>query len=83
MNIGHGNLSSLEKTLIGIGYIPQFCSDSKLLLNDTPLIIPGVGNFGRSMQKIDDYNLRDLLIQRHLTNKPMLGICLGMQIFFN
>jgi imidazole glycerol-phosphate synthase subunit HisH len=82
VNYGLGNLGSIENMLKKIGV-----SDVKIsqnfedILSADKLILPGVGSFDAGMQKINDSGLLPILNQAVLENKkPVLGICLGMQL---
>ncbi len=77
-----GNTLSLEKALKRLGFACEITKEPEHLQKASKLIIPGVGNFGFAMENLCRLNLEEILsslVLRH--NKPVLGICLGMQIF--
>ena len=77
---GVGNLASVYRTLRGLGYR---CRVSRLpeVLNDTDLLLlPGVGAFPAAMQALHQYKLVEYLQQQARLGRPMVGICLGMQL---
>ena len=57
-------------------------NDPKLLNNCDRLILPGVGSFGRGMQSLDEQGLSNGIVTFAKSGKPVLGICLGMQLLF-
>ena len=75
-----GNLYNIERSLKYLGYTVKFIQQSKDLENIDGLILPGVGSFSVGMQNLKKSNL-DQGIQNFVkSGKPLLGICLGMQI---
>jgi len=82
IDYGCGNLLSLVRAIEFIGYEGEITSDSKKILNSTHVILPGVGSFGNAMQKLEEYNLVSAILEYAQSNKPLLGICLGMQVLF-
>jgi len=82
IDYGMGNLYSIKNMLKKIGIKAQISSDVQIIENADKLILPGVGSFDNGMN-----NLTDLGIIPILENKvkkcgtPILGICLGMQLF--
>ncbi len=82
VDYGMGNIPSIVSALKYIGYIDIIVSDSKDELEDAEkLILPGVGNFSQAIkiirQKQLDTVLSNLVLKK---KKPILGICLGMQL---
>ena len=55
-------------------------NDPKMLNNCDRLILPGVGSFGRGMQSLDKQGLSSEIVAFAKSGKPVLGICLGMQL---
>jgi len=81
IDYGMGNVSSIANMLKKIG-VPSILSNNiKEIENADKLILPGVGSFDMGMQKLNEYGLIET-IKKHTMrdNKPLLGICLGMQI---
>ncbi|MCE3229930.1 MAG: hypothetical protein K0S32_4481 [Bacteroidetes bacterium] len=77
-----GNLKSIASALIHLGATNVIVSDNyELLSSADKLILPGVGAFGKAMAEIKekklDLILKELVLEKH---KPILGICLGMQL---
>ncbi len=77
-----GNLKSVEKALISLGEEVLITRDKEQLLHADKVILPGVGAFGEAMEKLHKYELVDVLREIGKSEKPFLGICLGLQLMF-
>lgn len=77
INTGSANLNSVVQAFKRIGYEALITSDLADLEKADRLVLPGVGTAGAVMAGINRYKLRDFILN---TQKPLLGICLGMQI---
>ncbi|MGF7145765.1 glutamine amidotransferase [Anaerotaenia torta] len=77
-----GNLKSVEKALLHIGEQVVITRDRDRLLAADKVILPGVGAFGDAMEKLHHFQLVEVIKEIAAGNKPLLGICLGMQILF-
>ena len=77
-----GNLRSVEKALLHIGAEAVVTRDRKQLLTADRVILPGVGNFGDAMEKLHHYQLVEVIKEIVARRKPLLGICLGLQLLF-
>ena len=77
-----GNLKSVEKALISLGAEPVITRDPDKLMRADHVILPGVGAFGDAMKKLEEYGLPEVIRQIAAKGTPLLGICLGMQLFF-
>ncbi|HKL79876.1 MAG TPA: imidazole glycerol phosphate synthase subunit HisH, partial [Mobilitalea sp.] len=73
---------SVEKALIHLGEEPVITRDRDLILRADKVILPGVGAFGVAMDKLKHYQLVDVVREVAAENTPLLGICLGLQLFF-
>jgi imidazole glycerol-phosphate synthase subunit HisH len=79
---GMGNLFSVSKALERLN-VPYFISDDReKLLSADGLILPGVGAFKDAMDLLESTHLKDTILSFADTGKPLLGICLGMQLLF-
>lgn len=77
-----GNLGSIIKALKRIGAEAVICSNSAEIALAKKIILPGVGNYESGMKNLRISNLLKTLNQKVIKDKiPILGICLGMQIF--
>jgi len=81
VDYGMGNVHSVHRKITRLQADCKFSSDPKEILAADKLILPGVGHFGRAMQSLQTNGLVDCLSEAVLVNKrPILGICLGMQL---
>jgi imidazole glycerol-phosphate synthase subunit HisH len=82
IDYGMGNLFSVSKALERLD-APYFISeDANELLNADSLLLPGVGSFKDAMDKLNESGLTNMIKEFVNTGKPLLGICLGMQLLF-
>lgn len=82
IDYGMGNLGSIANMLKRIGAVATITSDVSSIARADKLVLPGVGAFDAGMQNIRERNLLDVLNQKVITSKtPILGLCLGMQLF--
>lgn len=83
IDYGVGNLFSLASSLKAIGYDAVVTGDPQVIEKADKLILPGVGAFGDAVQKLRDSGLDKVVIDWAKQGKPLLGICLGMQMLFD
>jgi glutamine amidotransferase len=81
VDYGLGNLGSIENMIKKIGIQPVVSSDLEVISSASKLILPGVGSFDKAMERINSSKLK-LVLDNHalVDKKPILGICLGMQL---
>ena len=82
IDYGVGNLFSLRSSLAYLGLESKITGDPEEIRTADRIILPGVGAFGDAMQKLVDTGLVPL-IREEVQKKPLLGICLGMQLLFD
>lgn len=82
VDYGVGNLFSLSSSLKALGLEAEITRDADKLRSADRIILPGVGAFGDAKAKLDDTGLVPV-IQAEAQKKPLLGICLGMQLLFD
>ena len=82
IDYGVGNLFSLSSSLKAIGAETVITGDPEIIKKADKLILPGVGAFGDAAQKLRQNNLDKVVIEEAKNGKPLLGICLGMQMLF-
>ena len=82
IDYGVGNLFSLKSSFAAIGQEVTVTSDPTVLAAAERLILPGVGAFGDAAKKLRDTGLDRVVIEEAGRGKPLLGICLGMQMLF-
>jgi len=81
VDYGMGNLASVRNALLFMGLPARICADADDLARADAFILPGVGAFGEAMEQLARRRLIAPL-ERHVVGrgKPLLGICLGMQL---
>ncbi len=80
LDIGMGNLRSVENAVFQNGFDPVIVSDAAAFDDLDHLIIPGVGNFGAAVPEIERRGLRQPILDFVSSRRPVLGACLGMQL---
>lgn len=83
IDYGIGNVKSIFNALKRVGATPVLTNDTKELGNASGLILPGVGAFGHGMNLLHQCGLVSVIEQLVTDGKPILGICLGMQLFMD
>ena len=82
VDYGMGNLFSVSKALERLD-VPYFLSEDKQELEQADaLLVPGVGAFQDAMHRLNELGLTSMIREFAATGKPVLGICLGMQLLF-
>jgi glutamine amidotransferase len=76
------NLRSVQKAFEKVGASAFISSDVKELSRAEKLVLPGVGAFGKAMENIKALGLDELICTNAKAGKPLIGICLGMQLLF-
>ena len=82
VDYGVGNLFSLECSLNAIGAEVTVTADPEVLRSADQVLLPGVGAFGDAAEKLRATGLDRVLKELAAAGKPLLGICLGMQLLF-
>ena len=82
VDYGVGNLFSLNSSLRCIGAESVVTADEAILRSADKILLPGVGAFEDAARKLRESGLADLLKELAGQEKPLLGICLGMQMLF-
>lgn len=75
-----GNLRSVQKALERVGRAAELTQDPAEVRNAKRLILPGVGAFGAAMKNLERLGLIDAVRDYAHSGRPLLGICLGMQL---
>ena len=84
VDYGMGNLASVYKALNKLDSNVAISSEKKDIENADKLLLPGVGSFANGMEQLQRRDLLDLINHKVLDQKtPIMGICLGMQLFAN
>lgn len=83
VDYGMGNLHSVSKAVERLGYEYLITGDEVEIMRASSVLLPGVGAFGDAMSHLRDTGL-DLVMRRAAgEGRPLLGICLGMQLLFD
>lgn len=82
IDYGAGNIQSVYKALVHIGCDAQVTRDRDVILKADGAILPGVGSFGDAMDTMNKHGIKDTVLDYIKSNKPFLGICLGLQLLF-
>ena len=82
IDYGVGNLFSLVSSFKAIGADTVITGDIETIKKADKLILPGVGAFGDAIKKLRETSLDKVLIEQAKNGKPVMGICLGMQMLF-
>jgi glutamine amidotransferase len=82
LDYGVGNLRSVQKAFERVGATAIVTADGELLNSAQGVVLPGVGAFGDAMENLREKRLIAPLLRQVDAGKPLLGICLGMQLLF-
>ena len=82
LDYGMGNLRSVEKAFQKVGANAVVTADETEIASADGLVLPGVGAFPRAMERIGELGLDRMLHEAVGAEKPVLGICLGLQLLF-
>ncbi len=83
LDYGVGNLFSLKSSFAFIGEEAVVTADPAVIQNADRLILPGVGAFGDAAEKLRQSGLDKVLCEEAAKGKPLMGICLGMQLLLD
>lgn len=83
VDYGVGNLFSLISSFKAIGVEAVATGDKAIIENADKIILPGVGAFEDASKKLFESGLAQVVIDQAKKGKPILGICLGMQLLFD
>ncbi len=83
IDYGVGNIFSLYSSFKFIGEDVVLTNDKKVIDSCSHIILPGVGAFADAKRKLDESGMADVVKEQVKTGKPLMGICLGMQMLFD
>ncbi len=83
VDYGMGNLGSVKKAFDYLSIKSFVSSDKELLKQADKIVLPGVGAFEDAMNNLNKYDLTKMIINEINSDKPFLGICLGLQLLFD
>ena len=82
VDYGVGNLFSLKSSFEAINENVVVTSDTEIIKKADKIILPGVGAFSDSAKRLKETGLGTIIVEEAKNGKPILGICLGMQLLF-
>jgi imidazole glycerol-phosphate synthase len=82
LDYGAGNIRSVRNAIRKLGYTVQDVKSPEDISSAECLIFPGVGSYGSVMERLQRDGYREPLIERIRSDKPVLGICVALQAFF-
>lgn len=80
VNYGIGNLQSVVNALEAVSADFQLVTDPGKIQDCEKILVPGVGAFGACMDALTDHGFKDRVLAHAHAGKPLLGICVGMQM---
>jgi len=83
VDYGIGNVFSVMNALKACGANPVLTGDHKEILASDRVILPGVGAFGRASNRLSELGLDNTLKEFAATQRPLMGICVGMQLLMS
>jgi glutamine amidotransferase len=82
IDYGVGNLRNVEKALEAVGKRALVTGDPGAIREAARLVLPGVGAFGECARRLRESGLDQLVLEAAEQNKPVLGLCVGLQLMF-
>ena len=82
IDYGVGNLFSLQSSFGAIGADAVVTADREVIRQADRVLLPGVGAFGDAAKKLRDSGMAEVVVAEAQAGKPVMGICLGMQLLF-
>lgn len=82
IDYGAGNLHSVKNALDFLGIKSIITGDPGIIDSSDKIILPGVGAFGDAMTSLKNKGLAQSVLKAAKDNRPLLGICLGLQLMF-
>jgi glutamine amidotransferase len=83
IDYGVGNLRSVEKAFEAVGARAIVTSDAGAIGEAERIVLPGVGAFGECARRLRESQLDQLVLEAAERNKPVLGLCVGLQLMFD
>jgi glutamine amidotransferase len=83
VNIGISNLKSITRGFLTQGFEVQVTADPEVVSRARSLVLPGVGAFPKAMERLHSAGLTDAVRGFAATGRPLLGVCLGMQLLLS
>ena len=83
IDYGVGNLRSVEKAFEAVDVAASVTNDFGMIRGAERLVLPGVGAFGECARRLRESGLDKLVLEAAEQNKPVLGLCVGLQLMFD
>ena len=83
LDYGMGNLRSVLRAVTHVGGNAEITGEGAVVAEADALVVPGVGHFGACMRNLRDRGLAEPVTAFAATGRPVLGVCLGMQVLFD
>ena len=83
INYGVGNLRSVEKAFEAVGAQARVTGDAGAIREADKIVLPGVGAFGECARRLRESGLDKLVLEAAERGKPVLGLCVGLQLMFD
>ena len=83
IDYGVGNLFSLKSSIAAVGHEAVVTSDKKVIEEADKILLPGVGAFEDAASRLRESGMAELVTEQAGKGKPLLGICLGMQMLLD
>jgi len=82
IDYGAGNLRSIQRAIEAAGAETSITSDPKVVMHANRVVLPGVGNAAAAMTRLKESGLAESVTTVAVRGKPVLGVCLGMQLLY-
>ena len=82
IDYGVNNVKSIVRALAAGGHAAMLTTDPAEVRRADRVLVPGVGHFGQAARNLADSGLGDAILERAAAGVPIMGICLGLQLFF-
>ncbi|MEP6573484.1 MAG: imidazole glycerol phosphate synthase subunit HisH [Gemmatimonadota bacterium] len=82
VDYGVNNIASVVRALAAAGHTATLTADPDVVRHADRVVMPGVGNFGRASENLRESGLGSAVVEVARKGRPLLGLCLGMQLFF-
>jgi glutamine amidotransferase len=83
IDYGVGNLRSVEKAFEAVGATVSLTGDPERIREADRVVLPGVGAFGECARRLRETGLDELVLDAAAQDKPVLGLCVGLQLMFD
>ena len=82
IDYGVGNIRSVRNAISSLGMSVSLTNDKEIIMNSDAIILPGVGSYTHGMKNLNNLSMPSVINQYNDSGRPIIGICLGMQLLF-